>query len=717
MKQSTKRNLALALVYGAVVACVAGAQHDRALKEDIFEGFDAVNGSDVSSSSSRKDHCEYAAPWEKDGGFILYFALMCYIFIGFELICDAFFVPALNVFCEQLKLSDDFAGATLMALGGNAPDIFSGIIGVLVLKTDVGPGTIVGSLLFNHLCIIGCTAIAVRRIKLDMRSCSREMVFYTISIGILVGSLWDNIVTIWEAAIYLVTYVIYVVFCWYTPQIYGFFGRKFRCCRCCAESGTADERTLLINPTAAPTSVFITAEEEANSDQEAPAGQQPVPEFIHEISRNPGQQSIEISPSVSDAHASGSVTVPSPAAGGEGSSSAAASVGSIGGSSSSVGSAEVAESMRVLKKKNADRLKHTYQETYSRSVEDATAANTLESGEEVGLSYGHVLMHGFLTKKSRWYSKLGVTSRTWQRRWFVLSETFWYCRNPLFTEKRVEIPLWKAWKVEVNAADPCEFEVYTPGQTYVLRATSTAIAAKWAAALSRRVEMMKEQNPDLYRADGLAEVEGGDEEENLFAFPSDGTVLQALLWVLSLPYAALFTITIPDVRKDKCRKLYVLTFVMVLVWLAAMAYAMVYGADNFARVLCIPEDIMGLTITAMGASLPSLFSSVIAAKQGMANMAISNAFGANLCSILLALGIPMFISACIDGRYESTSDAIFLAAVVLIIALVIFVVVAALSKFVLTWVHGIGLLVLYVILLGLIVGSFVSGINPFAHIK
>ena len=38
-----------------------------------------------------------------------------------------------------------------------------------------------------------------------------------------------------------------------------------------------------------------------------------------------------------------------------------------------------------------------------------------------------------------------------------------------------------------------------------------------------------------------------------------------------------------------------------------------------------------------------MFSSVIAAKMGMANMAISNAFGSNLCSILLALGIPIFV--------------------------------------------------------------------------
>ena len=110
-----------------------------------------------------------------------------------------------------------------MALGGNAPDIFSGIVGLLVLDTDVGPGTIVGSLLFNHLCIIGCTVLAVGAIKLDMRSVSREMFFYFIAIILFAISLWDTLVSTGESSVYLVVYVVYVVFCWFTPRIYAFF--------------------------------------------------------------------------------------------------------------------------------------------------------------------------------------------------------------------------------------------------------------------------------------------------------------------------------------------------------------------------------------------------------------------------------------------------------------------------------------------------------------
>jgi len=175
--------------------------------------------------------------WESCGGFMLYFVAMCYVFLGFEvcslslfftpysflslsflrvsfsffffetvsihphssahtqLICGHWFVPALNVFCEQLGMSDDFAGATLMALGGNAPDIFSGVAGVLVLQSDVGTGTIVGSLIFNHLCIIGCTVLAVRTLLLDLKLLTREVVFYTFAIILMFVSLYDCVYT------------------------------------------------------------------------------------------------------------------------------------------------------------------------------------------------------------------------------------------------------------------------------------------------------------------------------------------------------------------------------------------------------------------------------------------------------------------------------------------------------------------------------------------
>jgi len=43
--------------------------------------------------------------------------LMTYMFIGFHILCDDFFVPALNVLCEKFGLPDDIAGATFMAAG------------------------------------------------------------------------------------------------------------------------------------------------------------------------------------------------------------------------------------------------------------------------------------------------------------------------------------------------------------------------------------------------------------------------------------------------------------------------------------------------------------------------------------------------------------------------------------------------------------------------
>ena len=158
-------------------------------------------------------------PWERYGGFLLYFALMCYVFCGFEVICDAFFVPALNVFCELMHMSEDFAGATLMGIGGNLPDIFSGIVGVCILDTDVGTGTIVGSLLFNHLCIIGFSVLFVKFILLDLKCLVREVSFYAIAIILLFVALYDSKISIYESTTFLVVYVIYFLVCAFTPRI------------------------------------------------------------------------------------------------------------------------------------------------------------------------------------------------------------------------------------------------------------------------------------------------------------------------------------------------------------------------------------------------------------------------------------------------------------------------------------------------------------------
>jgi len=54
-----------------------------------------------------------------------------YMFCGLAIVCDEFFVPALEVMAEKFELKDDVAGATLMAAGGSAPELFTSLIGTV----------------------------------------------------------------------------------------------------------------------------------------------------------------------------------------------------------------------------------------------------------------------------------------------------------------------------------------------------------------------------------------------------------------------------------------------------------------------------------------------------------------------------------------------------------------------------------------------------------
>lgn len=63
--------------------------------------------------------------------------------VGVAIICDDFFVPSLEAISDKLDLSEDVAGATFMAAGSSAPELFTSVAGVGV-ESDVGIGTIVG---------------------------------------------------------------------------------------------------------------------------------------------------------------------------------------------------------------------------------------------------------------------------------------------------------------------------------------------------------------------------------------------------------------------------------------------------------------------------------------------------------------------------------------------------------------------------------------------
>ncbi len=94
-----------------------------------------------------------------------------------------------------------------------------------------------------------------------------------------------------------------------------------------------------------------------------------------------------------------------------------------------------------------------------------------------------------------------------------------------------------------------------------------------------------------------------------------------------------------------------MTLKTALVWLAIglvlliiSSKILVWGAVDIAHALGVSDLIIGLTIVALGTSLPELASSVAAARKGESDLAIGNVVGSNLFNTLAVVGIAGVIA-------------------------------------------------------------------------
>lgn len=85
----------------------------------------------------------------------------------------------------------------------------------------------------------------------------------------------------------------------------------------------------------------------------------------------------------------------------------------------------------------------------------------------------------------------------------------------------------------------------------------------------------------------------------------------------------------------------------------------VSGATDIAHQLGISEAIIGLTIVALGTSLPELVTSVVAARKGNSDIALGNIVGSNIFNVLFILGITAAIKP-FDVTTDSLIDQIIL---------------------------------------------------------
>lgn len=139
-----------------------------------------------------------------------------------------------------------------------------------------------------------------------------------------------------------------------------------------------------------------------------------------------------------------------------------------------------------------------------------------------------------------------------------------------------------------------------------------------------------------------------DEEESANPFKPPDSARDYPLWLLSLPWYAVFTITIPDCTKPRWDKWYMVSFIMSIVWIGVISWFMVDWCVVIGCVLNVPLSVMGVTVLAAGTSIPDALSSIVVAKQGQGDMAVANAIGSNVFDIWLGLGLPWWIFLLID---------------------------------------------------------------------
>jgi cation:H+ antiporter len=84
--------------------------------------------------------------------------------------------------------------------------------------------------------------------------------------------------------------------------------------------------------------------------------------------------------------------------------------------------------------------------------------------------------------------------------------------------------------------------------------------------------------------------------------------------------------------------------VLGLVLLIVSSRVLVWGAVSIAEALGVSDLVIGLTIVALGTSLPELAASIIAVKKGEHDIAIGNVVGSNMFNLLAVVGIAGVIS-------------------------------------------------------------------------
>ncbi|GAB0086848.1 Sodium/potassium/calcium exchanger [Sergentomyia squamirostris] len=190
-------------------------------------------------------------------------------------------------------------------------------------------------------------------------------------------------------------------------------------------------------------------------------------------------------------------------------------------------------------------------------------------------------------------------------------------------------------------------------------------------------------------------------------------------WIYTWPIRFVLTFTVPSPKR--MRRLYPLTFVMCIIWLAINSYMIFWMLTVIGYTFYIPESIMGMTFLSFGGCTPEAITGYILTRKEMGGMSIANAIGSSSVAMILSLGLPWFIRTMVDGgaytdahiRLKSSGIQYIIASMLAVITIAYLII--ALSKFRIRKILGVFLLAFYAIFITLFIlvemDVFIGGIQ------
>lgn len=163
---------------------------------------------------------------------------------------------------------------------------------------------------------------------------------------------------------------------------------------------------------------------------------------------------------------------------------------------------------------------------------------------------------------------------------------------------------------------------------------------------------------------GFTGVKSADADASFFNKSGYITRIEGvILWILFIAYLTYLFIMAKknkseeeDVKKQPMWKL-ILFGIIGLVLIVLGSDVTVDAASKIAEFFGMSERFIGLTVVALGTSLPELFTSVTAARKGKADIAIGNIVGSNIFNILFVVGTTALITP-VKFQYKFIVDTV-----------------------------------------------------------